>query len=123
MPLSYEPKAKANAKVLRANATRQERHLWYDFLSGYPVRFQRQKPIGSRIVDFYCSRARLAVELDGSQHYSEEGMTADALRTEELSAYGVRVLRFSNADIDLRFDAVCLSIDDTVRRYLAETEE
>ena len=54
--------------------TAEERHLWYDFLKSYPVRFLRQKVIDNYIVDFYCHSARLIIELDGSQHYEEKGM-------------------------------------------------
>ena len=59
--------------------TKEERHLWYDFLKQMPMNFKRQKVIGSDIVDFYCAAAKLAIELDGSQHYDDEGKTKDAV--------------------------------------------
>ena len=74
MSLPYKNKLIPRAKELRKNATRQENHLWYDFLRSYPVRFQRQKTIGSFIVDFYCHAAKLVIELDGSQHYTDQGV-------------------------------------------------
>ena len=72
------------ARKLRKDMTREERHLWYDFLREYPIRFLRQKVIGSYVVDFYCAAAKLVVELDGSQHYEEKGIADDQTRTEFL---------------------------------------
>ena len=74
MSLPYQKKLIPRAQELRKKATKQENHLWYDFLHNYPVRFQRQKTIDSFIVDFYCHEARLVIELDGSQHYDEQGL-------------------------------------------------
>lgn len=102
---------------LRSNATKEENHLWYDFLRTYPIQFRRQVPFGPYIVDFYCAKAKLAVELDGSQHYEESGIERDKVRTEYLKAvYGLEVLRFSNADVNQRFEAVCKCIDQAVCR-------
>ena len=89
MSLNYSGDLILRAKELRKTATPQERHLWYDFLSRYPVRFQRQKTVGRYIVDFYCHRARLVVELDGSQHYEEQGIARDAERTTYLMQQGL----------------------------------
>ena len=72
------------AKILRKSMTKEERHLWYDFLRDYPLRFLRQKVIDQYIVDFYCHKARLIIELDGSQHFEEEGITKDKIRTEHI---------------------------------------
>ncbi|MGE5495865.1 MAG: endonuclease domain-containing protein [Burkholderiales bacterium] len=102
------------AKVLRKNQTPQERKLWYEFLSGYPVRFQRQKTIGDYIVDFYCAKARLVVELDGCGHYEEKQMNYDKIRTIALEQRGLQVLRFINLDITDNFEGVCTIIDRTV---------
>lgn len=77
-----------NAKSLRKNMTKEERHLWYDFLKNYPVRFLRQKVIDDYIVDFYCHSARLIVELDGSQHYEEKGLQNDRIRTKKIEIRG-----------------------------------
>ena len=77
----------ANARELRKSMTKEERHLWYDFLRNYPVRFYRQKVIGTYIADFYCAKAALIVELDGSQHFTQEGTEYDARRTQFLNGY------------------------------------
>ena len=71
-------------RILRKNMTKEERHLWYDFLREYSVRFIRQKIIGNYIVDFYCAKANLVIELDGSQHYDEIGINKDIERTKYL---------------------------------------
>ena len=90
--------------------TKEERHLWYDFLNHVPARFSRQKVIGSYIVDFYCASAGLVIELDGSQHYEEEGVAADKARDAYLTGLGLRVVRYSNVDVNRRFTAVCEDI-------------
>ena len=99
-----------NARALRKNMTKEERHLWYDFLRSYPTRFLRQKIIDQYIVDFYCHKAKLVIELDGSQHYEQQGKAADARRDAYLREQGLTVLRYSNADINQRFDSVCEDI-------------
>ena len=87
------------AKQLRKEMTKEERHLWYDFLREYPIRFKRQKVIGKYIVDFYCATAQLVVELDGSQHYEAENMKEDKERTAFLENYGLTVLRIPNNEV------------------------
>ena len=106
------------SQSLRKNMTKEERHLWYDFLKEYPVQFKRQVPLGNYIVDFHCFRAKLVVELDGSQHYEEDTMAYDAQRTAYLNAQGLKVLRFANTDIWKNFAGVCEMIDAEVRRRL-----
>ena len=103
------------AKCLRKNMTPWERKLWYTFLRNYPVRFQRQKAIGNYIVDFYCHEARLIIELDGSQHYSEYGELKDRIRTSVLEDRGLTVIRIPNNEVNQRFVEVCQYIDNTVR--------
>ena len=120
MSLDYNEKNIKLAKNLRKNATPQENHLWYDFLSKYVVRFQRQKAIDNFIADFYCHKARLVVEIDGSHHYSEEGMKSDEFRTEILEGYDLKVIRFTNHQIDTNFYGVCNYIDDIVKASLEE---
>ena len=90
--------------------TKEERHLWYDFLKGLSVMVHRQKVIGNYIVDFYIAEAGVVIELDGSQHYEEKGKQTDAQRDAYLRSLGLTVLRYSNADVNLRFDAVCRDI-------------
>jgi very-short-patch-repair endonuclease len=99
-----------NAKVLRKNMTKQERHLWYDFLKTLPITIHRQKVIGSYIVDFYCASKKIVIELDGSQHFENEGQEKDKLRDEYLNKSGIKVLRYSNLDIDRNFEGVCTDI-------------
>lgn len=106
------------AKQLRKNMTREERHLWYDFLRGYPVRFSRQKVLGKYIVDFYCAAAKIVVELDGSQHFEKKGLEYDAARTDFLSQYGLSVIRIPNDEVNQNFDGVCEYIDNIVRQSL-----
>ena len=115
MSLKYDGKNIEFAKQLRKEATPQERRLWYCFLAQYPVRFQRQKPIGAFIADFYCHEAKLVVELDGSQHFSEEGIKRDRFRTERLEGYDLNVIRFTNREIDENFLGVCEYIDFVVK--------
>ncbi len=103
----YDSQNVERAQELRKNMTRQEKKLWYEFLSSYPIRFYKQKPFGKYIVDFYCCRAKLAIELDGGQHYTDEGMEYDRRRSEYLRSIGINVIRFSNQDIDQRFREVC----------------
>ena len=116
MSLPYKSDLIPRAKALRREATPQENRLWYDFLRGYAVRFQRQKTIDSFIVDFYCHAAKLVIEIDGSQHYESEGKIQDEERTAILARYGLEVLRFSNRDINTNFRGVCEQIDDVVKR-------
>ena len=120
MSLKSDGKNVILAKNLRKNATQQEKHLWYDFLAKYEVRFQRQKAIDNFIADFYCHKANLIIELDGSQHYTEQGMLKDRVRTEILEGYGLKVLRFENRDVDENFYEVCEYIDNVVKASLSE---
>ena len=106
----------AKAKELRKNMTKEERHLWYDFLRDYPVKFYRQKVMGKYIVDFYCAKANLVIELDGSQHFEEEGKRYDEERTAYLKEYGVSVLRIPNNEVNDNFRGVCEYIDEIVKR-------
>ena len=108
------------ARVLRRNMTKQEKHLWYDFLQHYPVKIYKQRIIDNFIADFYCHRARLVIELDGAQHYTPEGKTYDRARTEVLEKYGLHVLRFTNKDIDTKFEGVCYWIDKVIRERILE---
>lgn len=106
---------KKYAQALRKNQTREEGLLWYCFLSRYPLRFRRQYIIGNFIADFYCHKAGLVIELDGSQHYDPQKMEYDRKRTEYLESQGLKVLRFTNTDIQQRFRGVCEAIDIAVK--------
>ena len=111
----YNEKNVDYARKLRKEMTPWERKLWHCFLKNYPLRFQRQKPIGSFIVDFYCAKARLIIELDGGGHYSPDAQKSDLMRTQELEKAGQKILRFCNLDIDKNFYSVCTVIDREVK--------
>ena len=98
------------ARELRRDMTPQERHLWYDFLKDYPVKVYKQRIIESFIADFYCSSALLVIELDGSQHFTAQGIAYDQERSAIFETYGIQVLRFTNREIDTQFEAVCSQI-------------
>ncbi len=108
------------ARQLRKTMTKEERHLWYDFLRNYPVRFLRQKVVGPYIVDFYCAEANLVVELDGSQHYDPCGMEKDEKRTAYLNQCGLNVLRIPNNEVMNNFSGVCEFIHTAVRKASPE---
>lgn len=107
-----------NAKSLRRNMTSQEKHLWYDFLRNYPVKVYKQRIIDNFIADFYCHKASLVIEIDGSQHYTPEGKEYDEFRTQVLNEKGLFVLRFTNGEIDSNFEGVCWLIDKTIRERI-----
>ncbi|MBQ9856300.1 MAG: endonuclease domain-containing protein [Clostridia bacterium] len=108
------------AKSLRKEMTKEERHLWYDFLKGYPVRFSRQKVLGKYIADFYSAEAKIVIELDGSQHYQEGNLETDQERTEFLEKYGLKVIRIANNEVNRNFQEVCELIDKEVRQSLSQ---
>ena len=110
MNKTNNPTLKPYAQKLRREMTKEERHLWYDFLKGLPVTFNRQKVIGNYIADFYCASSKLIIELDGSQHYKEKGIESDKKRDEYFNSLGLVVLRYSNEDVNHNFDGVCEDI-------------
>ena len=120
MHYKHNPTLTQFAKQLRREMTREEKHLWYDFLRGYPVRFLRQKVIDNYIADFYCHAAQLVIELDGSQHYEDSALLKDRIRTQRLEAYGLTVLRIPNIDINRNFAGVCEYIDEYVQTALTD---
>jgi very-short-patch-repair endonuclease len=119
MPLNYNKKRIPRAKELRKNMTRQEKHLWYDFLRHYPIHIYRQRVIENYIVDFYCSAAHLVIEVDGGQHYTSEGIEYDSVRTEILEQHNLKVLRISNLDVDRNFSGVCEMIAHEIERGIS----
>ena len=98
------------SRVLRGNMTKEEKHLWYNFLKKLPQTINRQKVIGKYIVDFYCSAYKIVIELDGSQHFEESGIIKDMERDEYLKKLGITVLRYSNRDVNENFEVVCEDI-------------
>lgn len=115
MDRKYNKDLTSNAKALRNNMTKEEKHLWYDFLKSYPIPFSRQKVLGRYIADFYCYKAKLVIELDGSQHFEEKGLIYDEQRTEYLKEYGLTVIRIANNMVNQHFREVCEFIDNYVK--------
>ena len=110
MPYDYNENLSDNAKDLRKNMTPEERQLWYDFLKLLPLTVNRQKVIGSYIVDFYIHSARLVIEIDGMQHHSVEHLEKDVKRDAYLSSLGITVLRYDNDTVREEFSFVCEDI-------------
>ena len=109
--MEHNYKLTPRAQQLRKNMTKEERRLWYEYLHSYPLRFRRQVPFGNYILDFYCAAAKLAIELDGSQHYDPDDQRYDQERTAYLNSIGIEVLRFSNLDVLKNLRGVCQTID------------
>jgi len=114
--LSYNQNLKEISRQLRENMTDAERRLWAKIrmrqLQGY--QFYRQKPIGDYIVDFFCPRARLVIELDGSYHLVGETIEYDRIRDDYLSSLGLRVLRFTNTDVLTNIEGVVENIEEII---------
>ena len=114
--LGYDKKLKQLSRQLRENMTDAERHLWEKIrmrqLKGY--HFYRQRPIGDYIVDFFCPRAKLVIEIDGSHHLVGETIEYDRIREDYLSSLGLRVLRFANADVLTNTDGVIERIGEEI---------
>ena len=117
---AMDVRLKAFSSSLRKEGTKEERKLWFLFLRRYPIKFRRQKVLDGFIADFYCKEAQLVIELDGSQHYSDYGKTYDQWRSGIIEETGIRVLRFSNGDINERFEGVCIMIDGIVKKRIQE---
>ena len=107
---TYNKKLIGNSRALRKNMTKEERHLWYDYLKLLPITVRRQKVIGTYIVDFYIAEAKLVIELDGSQHFEESGQEKDAQRDKYLEGLGLTVLRIPNNAVTENFRGVCEKI-------------
>ena len=106
--LPYDKRLKERSRILRENMTAAEEYLWAkirtDKVQGY--RFYRQKPTGIYIADFYCHKAKLVIEIDGSQHSSIQNREYDQGRSDFFMGLGIRVIRFSNRDILSNINAV-----------------
>ena len=114
--MRHNKKLTSFAQKLRKEMTKEERQLWYRYLRYYPYQFRRQVTCGNYILDFYCAKARLAIELDGSQHYDPEKAAKDEQRTHELSKMGIYVLRIPNNEIWNNLGGVCDRIDMLVQQ-------
>ena len=114
--LPRNKKLKGISSSLRKNATPEENKLWYEFLRTYSVRVNRQRIIGDYIADFYCSKAKLIIEIDGSQHFYEKSVVKDKIRTEFFESLGIKVIRFQNDEINQCFYEVCTRIDEEIKQ-------
>ena len=113
--MKHNTKLTPYAQKLRKNMTPEERKLWYEYLNRYPIRFRRQITVGIYILDFYCASAKLAIEIDGAQHYLPQGKQHDLCRTNYLNEQGIKVLRFTNHDVMENLQGICTMIDKTVK--------
>lgn len=110
--LPYNPKLNDRAKQMRADMTRAEKKLWFDFLQDYSYKFLRQRVIDNYIVDFYCSEINLVIELDWDSHYEDGVQEYDEIRTEILEWYWLKVMRFTNDEVYDSFEWVCERIKE-----------
>lgn len=107
----YDKKLKSRADELRKNMTQQEWNLWYFYLRNHRLKWYRQRIIDRFIVDFYCHAAKLVIEIDGKQHYTDQGIVYDTERTQVLQGYGLKVLRYTNQQLVDNFQEVCWDIE------------
>ena len=107
MGIKYTGDYKKFARELRKKMTKEEFKLWYNFLREYPIKFYRQRVISGYIVDFYCAKLKLAIEIDGSQHCEDEHEASDKMRDDRLKAVGITVVRIQNTQINQNFSGVC----------------
>ncbi|MBR4711121.1 MAG: endonuclease domain-containing protein [Clostridia bacterium] len=119
----YNHRHLETARMLRKNMTRAEAKLWYDYCRKSKYKFYRQRAIDQFIVDFYCSAARLVIEIDGAPHFTTDGKQYDSIRTEVLERYGLQVVRFSNQQVLSNFPSVCEAIEHAVRQQTDETDD
>ena len=110
MSYKYNKNLVKTAQNLRSNMTKEEIHLWLDFLKKLPFTVNRQKNIGNYIVDFFIATKHIVIEIDGVQHEMEENKLSDEKRDRYLEELGIKVLRYSNFDVNNNFNAVCEDI-------------
>ena len=115
--VTYNKTLKERASHLRKNMTYAEKKIWYEFLRKLDIPINRQKVIDNYIVDFYCSKARLVIEIDGDTHFSDEEIEYDMSRTKELESLGLNVIRYSNDDIMTNFNNCCEDILGIIENY------
>ena len=112
----YDKKLKSRADELRKNMTQQEWNLWYFYLRNHRLKWYRQRIIDRFIVDFYCHAAKLVIEIDGKQHYTDQGIVYDTERTQVLQEYGLKVLRYTNQQLECNFQEVCWDIERNLQQ-------
>ena len=120
MQRKYNKALIPNAKALRKNMTKEEKHLWFDFLRTHPIKFSRQKVLGRYIADFYSAQAKLVIELDGSGHFTEESELYDQERTIFLEGYDLTVIRITNLELQRNFNGVCEYINQFIKQSLSQ---
>jgi very-short-patch-repair endonuclease len=119
--LPYDRNLKQYSRELRDRMTDAEQYLWAKLrMKQTGCHFYRQKPVGDYIVDFFCARAKLVIEVDGSQHLSDEMLEYDRIRDEYMSSLGLRVLRFNNNDVLTNIDGVVERIMENMEELLGE---
>ena len=115
--IPYNADITARARQLRRNMTESERKLWFCYLKDCGIKFYRQKQIENYIIDFYCAKARLVIEVDGDSHFNEDAAQYDNERTKLLENYGLSIIRFTNNDIKYRFPGVCETIEKFIKPH------
>jgi len=119
----YNPQLKELARQLRNNSTKSEIKLWRHLkgrqLNGYD--FHRQKPIDNYIIDFFCSKLKIAIELDGYTHGFEEVFQKDNVKVQRLNELGINVLRFKDEDVINNIEGVLENIKDLLQRIKEHT--
>jgi len=115
MKRSYTAAHVPLARALRRAMPPAERKLWFDGLHYLPQHFRRQRPFGPYIADFYCAAAQLVIELDGESHDGAEAQARDQQRDAYLRSLGLRVLRFTNAQVMQELDGVVAVIAAATR--------
>ena len=103
---------------MRKEMTPLESKLWNLFLRRLPIRFKRQKLIGDYVVDFYCDKAKLVIEIDGGQHFEDVDHQKDNTRDKYLTSLGLKILRFDNHQMNCEFDAVCQKIYSEIEGFI-----
>ena len=119
-PLPINRELKAFAVKMRKNQTDEEKKVWYQILKGRVPKFHRQRIIGNYIVDFYCPKLKLIIEIDGYQHFYEENREYDNKRTEYLEKLGYRVLRFENTEVNKDIEEVRYIINNVCEEKMKE---
>ena len=114
--MPYNKELNKKAKYLRNEMTAAEKKLWYGYLRNHQFQFLRQRPIGNYIVDFYCPKLKLVIEIDGETHLSKEDREYDKERTRVLESYGLKVLRFWNDDVLNGIEVVSEMIENEIEK-------
>ena len=120
MEYKHNKELTENAKFLRNNMTKEEKHLWYDYLRKCPVRFSRQKVLGKYIADFYSAEAKIVIELDGAQHFEKENRIYDEKRRKFLEQYDLKIIRIPNGEINTNFEGICRYLDKQIEQSLSQ---